>query len=217
MPHSPCWANLYLDGAIGNRFWPDVMVVSRWPCRIESGRSLSYHLSIVRLVVVHVHLRRTAHHVQIDHLLGLGGEMKRASQWRGGRWVSVKLRLRPRRPGWRGQAFPSQKRRQRGPAHGVGTAAQELAARLAADVFVNGCMGTSSRGVGAVVRVSTIDRIGAIRMRACCLLPTCSKTRPDSSAHWPAWSRRPGLPDRGTDRLSTRRRTSNWAASSGCD
>ena len=46
MPHWPCWANLYFDGAIGNRAWPEVIVVSRWPMRIESGRSLSYHSSI---------------------------------------------------------------------------------------------------------------------------------------------------------------------------
>ena len=41
MPLLPCRANLYFDGAIGNRFWPEVIVVSRWPIRIESGRSLS--------------------------------------------------------------------------------------------------------------------------------------------------------------------------------
>ncbi len=49
MPHSPCWANLYFDGAIGNRFWPEVMVVKRWPIRTESGRSLSNHWSIAGL------------------------------------------------------------------------------------------------------------------------------------------------------------------------
>ena len=31
-----------IDGATGNRAWPEVIVVSRWPRRIESGRSLSY-------------------------------------------------------------------------------------------------------------------------------------------------------------------------------
>ena len=41
MPDWPCCANLYFDGAIGNRAWPLVIVVSRWPLRIESGRSLS--------------------------------------------------------------------------------------------------------------------------------------------------------------------------------
>ena len=49
MPLLPCWANLYFDGAIGNRAWPEVMVVSRWPLRIESGRSLSYHSFIFGL------------------------------------------------------------------------------------------------------------------------------------------------------------------------
>ena len=42
MPLLPCCANLYFDGAIGNRAWPEVIVVSRWPMRTESGRSLSY-------------------------------------------------------------------------------------------------------------------------------------------------------------------------------
>src|SRR5262245_56232064 len=42
-PHWPAGRNLYLEGAIGKRFCPEVMVVSRWPMRIESGRSLSYH------------------------------------------------------------------------------------------------------------------------------------------------------------------------------
>ena len=36
----------YFDGATGNRFWPEVIVVSRWPFRIDSGRSLSY-ISII--------------------------------------------------------------------------------------------------------------------------------------------------------------------------
>ncbi len=40
-PDLPCWANLNFDGATGNRDWPLVIVVSRWPLRIESGRSLS--------------------------------------------------------------------------------------------------------------------------------------------------------------------------------
>jgi hypothetical protein len=41
MPHSPCWANLNFDGAIGKRAWPLVIVVSRCPIRTLSGRSLS--------------------------------------------------------------------------------------------------------------------------------------------------------------------------------
>jgi hypothetical protein len=32
-----------IDGAIGKRFWPEVIPVSRWPERTESGRSRSYH------------------------------------------------------------------------------------------------------------------------------------------------------------------------------
>src|SRR6185295_11073416 len=40
MPHLPCCLNLYFDGAMGKRAWPEVMVVRRWPWRTESGRSL---------------------------------------------------------------------------------------------------------------------------------------------------------------------------------
>ena len=40
-PLSPCRAKRKTDGATGKRFWPDVMVVRRWPARIDSGRSSS--------------------------------------------------------------------------------------------------------------------------------------------------------------------------------
>ena len=49
MPDLPCCANLNFDGAIGKRLWPQVIVVSRWPMRTESGRSLSYHSFIFGL------------------------------------------------------------------------------------------------------------------------------------------------------------------------
>ena len=80
IPLWPCWANLYFDGAIGNRFCPEVIVVSRWPLRIDSGRSLSYISPHLRLVVVQVELRRPADHVQVDDVLGLGGEVGQAGQ-----------------------------------------------------------------------------------------------------------------------------------------
>ena len=35
-PHCPTGLNLNFDGAMGKRAWPLVMVVSRWPIRIES-------------------------------------------------------------------------------------------------------------------------------------------------------------------------------------
>jgi len=41
MPHLPAGLNLYLDGAMGKRAWPLVIVVSRWPLRMLGGRSLS--------------------------------------------------------------------------------------------------------------------------------------------------------------------------------
>jgi hypothetical protein len=49
MPDWPYCANLYFEGAIGNRAWPLVIVVSRWPLRTDSGRSLSYHSAIFGL------------------------------------------------------------------------------------------------------------------------------------------------------------------------
>ena len=49
MPDLPCCSNLYFEGAIGNRAWPLVIVVRRWPWRIDSGRSLSYHSFIFGL------------------------------------------------------------------------------------------------------------------------------------------------------------------------
>ena len=45
-PLLPCCANLKTDGAIGKRVWPEVIVVSRWPCRMDSGRSLSNQADI---------------------------------------------------------------------------------------------------------------------------------------------------------------------------
>ena len=46
MPAFPNCANLYLDGAMGKRFWPLVIVVSRCPPWTLGGKSLSYHLAI---------------------------------------------------------------------------------------------------------------------------------------------------------------------------
>ena len=42
--HAPLWPycwNLKIEGATGKRAWPEVMPVSRWPMRMESGRSVS--------------------------------------------------------------------------------------------------------------------------------------------------------------------------------
>ena len=49
IPDWPYWANLYLLGAIGNLFWPEVIVVKRCPLRMLSGRSLSYQAFIAGL------------------------------------------------------------------------------------------------------------------------------------------------------------------------
>ena len=48
-PFLPAGLNLYFDGAMGNRFCPEVIVVSRCPARTESGRSLSYQSFITGL------------------------------------------------------------------------------------------------------------------------------------------------------------------------
>ena len=48
-PLCPCCENSNTDGAIGKRDWPDVIVVSRCPCRIDSGRSVSYSACIFGL------------------------------------------------------------------------------------------------------------------------------------------------------------------------
>src|SRR3954468_17958415 len=49
MPDLPTRSNLYFDGAIGNRAWPLVIVVRRWPMRTDSGKSLSYQSFITGL------------------------------------------------------------------------------------------------------------------------------------------------------------------------
>ena len=39
-PQRPCWANLKIDGATGRLFCPEVIVVIRWPMRMELGSSM---------------------------------------------------------------------------------------------------------------------------------------------------------------------------------
>ena len=41
LPETGAVLQLHIDGATGKRVWPEVMPVSRWPWRIESGRSTS--------------------------------------------------------------------------------------------------------------------------------------------------------------------------------
>ena len=48
-PFPPCWENSKTDGAIGKRDWPEVIVVSRCPWRIDSGRSWSKYSFIFGL------------------------------------------------------------------------------------------------------------------------------------------------------------------------
>ena len=83
MPAWPCCANLYFEGAIGNRAWPLVIVVSRWPIADRVGKVLVEHGAHLGLVVEEVHLRRAAVHVQIDGPPGLGREMRQPRQTAG--------------------------------------------------------------------------------------------------------------------------------------
>ena len=73
MPHLPCWANLNFDGAIGKRAWPRGHGGQPLALADRVGQVLVVPVVHLRLVVVEVHLRRAADHVQIDDVLGLGG------------------------------------------------------------------------------------------------------------------------------------------------
>ena len=60
------------------------MPVSRWPWRMESGRSSPKRCGELRLVVEQIHLRRRAGLEQVDHALGFGREIGEAGQPLGG-------------------------------------------------------------------------------------------------------------------------------------
>ncbi len=81
-PLWPCRANLKIDGATGKLFWPEVIVVIRWPIRTESGSSIPRRLGDRRLVVEQIHLRRCARLEQVDDPLGLRREMRQPGQGR---------------------------------------------------------------------------------------------------------------------------------------
>ena len=94
-PLWPCCANLKIDGATGKLFWPEVIVVIRWPIRTESGSSIPRRAGDRRLVVEQVHLRRRARLEQVDDPLGLRREMRQAGQ--AGIWPRRVGRHRPAR------------------------------------------------------------------------------------------------------------------------
>ena len=80
-PDLPCCANLKIDGATGKaRLRRDVMPVSRWPMRMESGSSVPCRFCQLRLVVEQVDLRRRAGLEQVDDALGLRREVRQAGQ-----------------------------------------------------------------------------------------------------------------------------------------
>ena len=69
-----------MEGAIGKRVCPLVMVVRRWPLRMDSGQVLVEQLLHLRLVIEGLHLRRRAHQVEVDAAFGLGREMRQAGE-----------------------------------------------------------------------------------------------------------------------------------------
>ena len=102
-PLWPCRANLKIDGATGKLFWPEVIVVIRWPIRTESGSSMPAPAWRSPACSRKVHLRRRARLEQVDHPLDLGREVRQARQ--AARWRPLaELRCRRRAAGRRGPA-----------------------------------------------------------------------------------------------------------------
>ena len=77
IPLLPCCANLYFDGAIGKRALARGHGGEALALADRVGQILVVQLLHLRLVVVQIHLRRAADHVQVDDVLGLGGKCVR--------------------------------------------------------------------------------------------------------------------------------------------
>ena len=78
LTQAPLWpwrANRNRLAATGKLSCREVMPVSRWPLRIESGSSVPAKPLEQRLVVEQVHLRRRARLEQVDHPLGAGAKL----------------------------------------------------------------------------------------------------------------------------------------------
>ena len=101
-------------------------------------------LAHLGLVVVQVHLRRAADHVQVDHLLRLGGEVGHRVLRRGRRPASEPGPAAARRP-------PAHQRCQGGAAHGVGPPAEELPAGLVTHVIFKEVHGESRGRTGVAI------------------------------------------------------------------
>ena len=160
---------------MGNRAWPEVMVVSRWPMADRVGQVLVVPILHLRLVVVQVHLRRPADHVQIDHVLGLGRKMRAARRPARRRRVAGRCRQRGRRP----TARPGPPR----PGH-----------------WPRGQRTAGGFRSGPSLRTGSSARSSHSPCRAAAI--TCSGLRPGSSTRWSAWSRRPAPRVQRRDRTS---------------
>ena len=80
---APLWpwrANLKMDGATGKLFWPEVIVVMRWPMRTESGSSIPRRAQNRWLVIEEVDLRRGAGLEEVDDPLDSRREMGKAGK-----------------------------------------------------------------------------------------------------------------------------------------
>ena len=103
------------------------MVVRRWPMRTESGQVLVIPLAHDGLVIVQIHLRRAADHVEIDDLFGFGREI---------RADGAVLRRGGGADFFRGAQHLRGEHAEGGRAHETRAALEELAARFVADVIL---------------------------------------------------------------------------------
>ena len=141
------------------------------------GKLLVVPLVHHRLVVVEVHLRRPADHVQVDDVLRLRGEVGQPGQRPGRRRPVAGAGAAP-------QSLVAQQRGQGGPAHGIGPPAEELAAGLILDVFLeraHSCtsdylLSTSSRFISSFVSMVQAARAGGSQAGSAFDSPTATSS-----------------------------------------
>ena len=101
------------------------------------GQVLVEPLVHLGLVVVEVHLRGAADHVQVNDVLGFGREVSEAGEFLGGGVLLVALFAGA------AEGFTAHERGERGPADSVGALAEEVAAGFVLDVVLEGVHGES--------------------------------------------------------------------------